>query len=88
MTPCFQPRVLVIGPELILQWTESTARGLESLGCTVQVRFYNQSGPRQGIKGLRRFVSRRMGFVLPAIPQTLANQYGAWVAARMNRAIV
>lgn len=81
-------KVLVIGPELILQWTESTARALESLGCTVRTHFYNRSGLRRGAKGFRQYVFRRIGLALPDIPQPLLRRYGAWLAARTSRMLL
>lgn len=79
---------MLVGPQLILRWTESTAQALESLGCRVQVAFYNQSGLRQGIKGLRRLAFKWGGFTLPAIPQPILYRYGSWQVARFGRVLV
>ena len=81
-------KVLVVGPELILQWTESTTRALESLGCRVRCHFYNRSGLRSRIKRLRQAVSHGVGLALPAFPQPLLQWYGARLAVRSAPSLV
>lgn len=83
-----RPRVLLIGPELILGWTESTARALESLGCTVTTVYYNRSRIRGRIEGLRRFVGRRFGCRMPATPHWLLERYLLWSNKRKAEAMI
>jgi len=75
------PKILLIGPKLILGWTESTARALEGLGCAVRTVFYNSSVLRTGIRGMRQWADRRWGFRLPEAPHYLQRLYGTWLTA-------
>jgi len=75
-------RVLVIGPELVQQWTESVVRALVYLGCTVRAHFYNRSAFRTGVKRFRMAVLRNVGMRLFAIPQPLLQWYEARLAAQ------
>lgn len=83
-----QPRVLLIGPELILRWTESTARALESFGCPVKTLLYNSSPVRRGVGGLRRFLTERAGIRLGEAPPRVQEGYARWLQVRRRRAMV
>jgi len=73
-----RPKVLLIGPEVILRWTESTARALETLGCTVKTVYYNRSVVRKQMEGLRHFVSHHLGSRIPPAPHWLLETYWHW----------
>lgn len=81
-------RVLVIGPELILGWTESTARALEELGCAVRTVYYNRSAVRQGIGGLRRWCAKRLDWQLPGTPPFVQELVARWICARQHREMI
>lgn len=68
-------RVLVVGPELIWSWTESTARALEGLGCSVAMMYYNQSRMRRRIWGVRHLIGERFGWQMPNVPLWLQEKY-------------
>ena len=83
-----RPRVLLIGPELILGWTESTARALEDLECTVATIYYNRSKMRRRIGGVRRFFDKRFGWRMPEAPHWLQEKYLLWSNRRKAQATI
>lgn len=83
-----RPRILLIGPELILGWTESAARALESLGCPVSTIFYNQSRFRERFRRTRRSVGAWLSLPSFSTPHWLQRQYAAWLSLRAGKAMV
>lgn len=83
------PRILLIGPELILQWTDSVARALKGVGCSVETVFYNRLSRRRSDIGERRpsFV-RRIRRMFPDFPPVLLERYAGWRAAWASRAVL
>lgn len=87
MTGRWRNRVLLIGPKLILGWTESTAKALEALGCAVTTIFYNQSLARQRVGNLSR-ISTRLGSCHFRTPFIIQELFALWLCARKRRVIV
>lgn len=84
-----RPRILLVGPELVLEWTESVARALTSVGCSVETVFYNRlSRAARGVGGRRTPVISRMRRRLTGIPPVLREGYARWRAAWAGRAML
>lgn len=82
MTRPALPRILLIGPQLIWNWTDSTARALNGLGCAVETIYYNQSTMRRQMRSLRRFWDQRFGWKMPETPHWLQERYLLWSSER------
>jgi spore maturation protein CgeB len=82
------PRVLLIGPQLVLGWTESTARALEKLGCLVSTIYYNQSPWRERIGGARRSIAAALGLSSLSTSRWFQQRYAAWLARCAGRRMV
>lgn len=88
MTRRATPRVLLVGPELVLRWTESTALALDQLGCAVEIVFYNRSPLQNKVRCARRAIAERLGLGSVPMPHWIQRRYAAWLSAKASRAMV
>jgi spore maturation protein CgeB len=86
--PIKPPRVFLIGPEWVAGWTESTARALVELGCTVHVFYYLRTGFAQQVHRWRKWLSDRLGSQQKITPAWMRAAYYQWAGLRASKPII
>lgn len=64
-----------MGPEWVAGWTESVARALSELGCTVHVFYYVQTSTAQRVNRARRWFARSLGGTYRVSPAWMRSTY-------------
>ena len=82
------PRVLLVGPEWVAGWTESTARSLRELGCAVDVFYYIRTSVAQRVGRWRKWLSVRVGSQRKVSPVWMRAAYWHWAGLRIGRPLL
>jgi len=82
------PRILLAGPEWVAGWTESTARALGQLGCTVEVFYYIRTGVTRQVQLGRKWLATLLGREKKVTSPWIRKLYWRWTGVRAGSSLI